>query len=130
MDGEGLRMVLKNNSQSEAMLNDYQSQLKSATLPAYLGTLGLALAISGRFYAGTLNDPGRRDTQMLMVYPGLALAIGSYIYAQLNIKKKENILEDAVNKYNAAAPEKERIRVDLLPLPTGDGGEIKTQVPF
>ncbi len=129
-DGEGLRFVLKKNSQSEAMLNDYQGQLKSATLPAYIGTLGLAMAISGRFLAGTKNDPGRRDTTYALVYPGILLAVSSYIYAQLGIKSKESVLEDAVNNYNTTASEKEKIRVDLLPLPTGDGGEIKTQVPF
>lgn len=131
LDGEGLRFLLKKQGQAEAMLNSYQSRLKSSRIPAYTGTLGLILAVGGPMYAGTLDTPlGQRDTRTIFVASGIALALGSYIYGQWAFKSKENILENAVNSYNDSVPEPEQIRVELTPLPTGSGGEIKTQVPL
>ncbi len=131
LDGEGMRFVLKKTSQSEEMLNDYQSRLKTSFIPAYVGSLGLATAIGGSIYAGTIsNQLGNRDTRNGFLFGGLFLAIAGYGYGQFALKQKEKTLEKAVETYNDAVPEPERVRIDLMPLPTGSGGEIKTQVPF
>lgn len=126
-----MRFILKSQTHSEVLLNDYQSRLKASYLPAYIGTAGLALAIGGPLYAGTISNPlGQRDTRNVTIFAGLFLAIAGYGYGQYALKEKEKTLEKAINTYNDAVPEPERIRVDLLPVSNGTGGEIKTQVPF
>lgn len=131
MDAEGMRFVLKKNSQSEQMLNDYQSKLKTSYIPAYTASLGIAMAIGGPLYASTLQSPlGQRDTRALLLFPGIFLAVASYAYAQYAIKVKEKTLEKAVEAYNDSAPAIDKVRVGLTPVSTGTGGEIKTQVPF
>ncbi len=113
------------------MLNDYQSRLKTSFIPAYIGSFGLALAIGGSLYAGTKGNPlGNRDTRNAFLFSGLFLAFGGYGYGHFIAKEKEKTLEKAIENYNDAVPEPERIRVDLMPLPSGTGGEIKTSVPF
>ncbi|MBI3544551.1 MAG: hypothetical protein HY075_14870, partial [Deltaproteobacteria bacterium] len=85
----------------------------------------------GSLYASTKASPlGNRDTRNTFLFSGLLLAITGYGYGQYALKAKEKMLEKAVETYNDTVPEPERIRVELMPLPTGDGGEIKTQVPF
>lgn len=131
-DGEGLRFLFKKNLDSEALLNDYQSQIKASFIPAYVGTFGILLAaIGGGIYASSLqSELGQRDTRNVLLPVGLLLTIGGYAYGQYAIKEKEKTLEKAVKTYNDAVPELERIRIELTPLPSGNGGEIKTQVPF
>jgi hypothetical protein len=131
LDGEGLRTVFKNVPQSEALLNNYQSKLQSSAIPAYVATLGVALAVGGPIYANTLDSHlGQRDTRYGFLLSGVLLAVASYAYGQFAIVQKENVLEKAINNYNDSVPNAERIRVDVGPLPDGSGGEIRTQVPF
>lgn len=126
-----MRFVLKKSSEAEVLLNDYQGRLRSRSLPAYMGTVGLVLAVGGPLYAGTISSPlGQRDTRNITLFTGLFLAVAGYGYGQFLLKQKEKTLEKAIDTYNDAVPESERIRVDLMPLPSGTGGEIKTQVPF
>lgn len=113
------------------MLNDYQAGIKSANWPAYAGTLGVAAAIGGTIYANALQTPlGQRDTRYTFILSGLVLAVGSYAYGQFAMARNEKVLEKAVDTYNDAVPNVDRIRVDFGPVFTGSGGEIKTQVPF
>lgn len=131
LDGEGLRTVVKTVSQSETLLNDYQTRLKSSSVPAYTATFGIAAAIGGSIYSNSIeSNLGRRDTKYAFLLSGLFLTVASYAYGQFAIVQKEKVLEKAVNTYNDSVPEVERIRVDVAPLSDGSGGEIKTQVPF
>jgi len=131
LDGEGLRPVIKKNAQSEDLLNNYQTSLKSQRWTAYTGSLGLVMAAGGSIYANTLKNPiAQRDTRNMLLFPGLFLAVGSYVYGQLAIRNNEKTLEKAVDTYNDSAPTTEKIRVGLAPLSNDTGGEIKTQVPF
>lgn len=142
LDGEGLRQLFTPEraktardgakfSQAEVMLNDYQSRLKSSNWPAYLGTAGLVATIGGSIYANTLTTPlGQRDTRYTFILSGLFMVVSSYAYGQFALVQTEKTLEKAVDTYNDAVPNVDRIRVDLGPASTGTGGEIKTQVPF
>lgn len=113
------------------MLNNYQSALSASKIPAYTGSLGIALAIGGPLYASTLSSPvGKDDTRKIFLFSGITLAIGSYFFGQWALHSKEKTLEKAVDTYNDAMPEPERIRIQLTPLPTGDGGEVKTYLPL
>ena len=142
LDGEGLRQLFTPEhartardggkfSQAETLLNDYQAQLRASNWPAYVGTLGIVAAIGGSIYANTLTTPlGQRDTRYTFILSGLFLVVSSYAYGQIAIVQKEKTLEKAVDTYNDAVPNVDRIRVDLGPVSTGTGGEIKTEVPF
>jgi hypothetical protein len=131
LDGDGLRQVFKKVPQAEAMLNDYQSRLKSSRWPAYVGTLGIATAVGGAVYAGTLQSSlGQRDTRYAFLLSGLFLAVAAYSYGQYAIVQKEKVLEKAVNTYNDAVPGVDRITVDFGPVTTGTGGQVQTIVPF
>lgn len=113
------------------MLDDYQNRLKLSRIPGFVGTAGLALAVGGSLYSATIASPlGNRDTRTAFLFGGILLAVVGYGYGQYALKAKEKVLEKAIDTYNDAVPEPERIRVDLTPLPTGTGGEIKTVVPF
>ncbi len=131
LDGEGMRFVLKKSSQAETLLNDYQSRLKSSFAPAYVSTAGILIAITGPLYASSLKlGQDQKWTRLGTIIGGVFLAVGGYAYGQYALNQKEKTLEKAVETYNDAVPEPERVRIDLMPLPTGSGGEIKTQVPF
>lgn len=131
LDGEGLRNVFKPVPQAEAMLNDYQSRLRSSSIPAYTATLGIAMAIGGPIYANSRETYlGQRDTRYAFLLSGLFLVVASYAYGQFAIVQKEKTLEKAVDTYNDSVPDQERIRVDLRPVTDGTGGEIRTLVPF
>lgn len=131
LDGEGLRFLLKKQGQAEQLLNDYQGKLKSSFIPGYVSTLGFASIIGGTIYSGAISSPlGQRDTRYAFLFTGIFLVVAGYAYGQYAIKDKEKTLEKAVESYNDAVPAPDRIRVELTPLPTGTGGEIKTQVPF
>jgi hypothetical protein len=131
LDGEGLRFLLKNNNQSEVMLNDYQSRLRAPRFTAFTGLLGVALLIGGPLYASHItSELGRSDTRLAFIIGGSVLLAGSYFYGRHLVEEKEKTLEKAVGTYNDAVPEAEKIRVEITPAPTGTGGEIKTLVPF
>lgn len=131
LDAEGLRFLLKKNPDAETLLNSYQNQLNASLIPAYTGALGIAMAVGGPLYAATLHSPlGQRDTRNVFLYSGIFMVAASYLYGQWAVSHKEKTLEKAVETYNDAVPEPERIRVELTPLPSGNGGEIKTQIPF
>jgi len=130
MDGEGLRQVLTKNPDAEALLNDYQGRLRASYIPAYTATLGAAMAIAGPLYAGTIKSlEGQSDTRALIMWPGIALLVGSYLYGQYALWRKEKTLENAVETYNHAVSDTDRIRVELTPTARGTGGEVKTLVP-
>lgn len=124
-------MVLKSNSQAEEMLNDYQNRLKLSRISGYVATFGLALALGGTLYSTSVHGAlGNRDTRAGFLFSGLLLAVGGYGYGLFALKEKEKVLEKAIETYNDSAPEPEKIRVNLVPVPTGTGGEVKTIVPF
>jgi hypothetical protein len=126
-----MRFIFSKNNQTEAILNDYQSRLRTSNWPAYTGSLGVAMLIGGPIYANTLHTPlGQRDTRNIFIATGVTLLVGSYFYGQWSLHKRENILEKGIQTYNDSVPEPERIQVGLTPTPTGDGGTIKTIVPF
>lgn len=132
MDGEGLRVVLRKYSPSEEILNTYQKNLQSTKLPAYFGTVGLLSIIIGPIYAGTLEESplGRRDTRYVSLLGGAGILLGSYFWGITNINRNEARLADAVNDYNKSVDRAEQIQVNFTPTQSGDGGEIKTIVPF
>lgn len=126
-----MRSVFKTVPQSEAMLNDYQSRLRSSSIPAYTATLGIVMAIGGPIYANSRTTYlGQRDTRYAFLLSGLFLVVASYAYGQFALVQKEKTLDKAVNTYNDSVPDLERIRVDVRPITDGSGGEIRTQVPF
>ena len=131
MDGEGLRQVLRNSPQSEIMLNEYQGNLKSSKVPAYLGTVGLLVLVGGPIYASSLDSEiGASDTRTLSILTGAGILVSSYLFGKFSIKQNEAHLESAVEKYNQSVDKNEQINVSLSPTPMGDGGQIKTIVPF
>lgn len=131
MDGEGLRRALKTNPQSEEILNRYQSNLKVSRITAYTGTFGLLTFIGGPLYSTQIENPtARNDVRKVSLYAGATLLIGSYLFGKWNYHSNERTLQSAVDVYNNAASQNDRITVDLTPTATGDGGQIKTIVPF
>ena len=130
-DAEGLRHVLRKNSQSEYLLNRYQSSLKASNIPAYFGTGGAIGLAVGLIYASKIESPlGKRDTKTIVLPLGIGMILGSYFFGQYFISSNQKTLEKAVDTYNDAAEEKERIQVGFTPMTNGDGGQIKTIVPF
>ncbi len=132
MDGEGLRVVLRKNPDSEEILNSYQHHLRTSKIPAYFGTAGLLSLIIGPIYASTLDESplGKRDTRYISLLGGAGVLFGSYFWGIWNINKNEKRLVGAVDGYNQAIDRSEQIQVNFTPTPSGDGGQIKTIVPF
>ncbi|MBI2606311.1 MAG: hypothetical protein HYW49_09555 [Deltaproteobacteria bacterium] len=133
LDGEGLRPVLRKNADSETLLNSYQTGLKTTRVPAYFGTLGLVALIGGPIYAAALdeNHPvGKHDIRRVALLGGVGVLVGSYFFGKYVIHNNEKNLEKAVQTYNDSASGMEKIQVGFTPLSTGDGGQIKTIVPF
>ncbi len=131
MDGEGLRVVFKKYNPSEELLNSYQQNLRSSKIPAYFGTVGLLSLIIGPVYASTIdNTIGKRDTRYATIFGGASVLLGSYFWGIWNINRNENRLSSSVDQYNQAVDRAEQIQVNFTPTQTGDGGQIKTIVPF
>ncbi len=131
LDAEGLRPVFKKFSEPTSLLDDYQAQLRTSYIPAYVGSAGLALALGGTIYASQLKTPlGQRDTRYSFLFAGALLAVSSYAYNQFLFTKKERTLAKAVDTYNNLAPDSEKISVQITPNSNVDGGEIRTLVPF
>ncbi|MGE4231862.1 MAG: hypothetical protein AB7F43_00900 [Bacteriovoracia bacterium] len=136
-DGEGFRFLAKKNSQSEAMLNDYQKSRIFASWTAYTGTLGAITLIAGNIYSSALIDePGKTDTRYISIGVGAFLVLGSYIIGQLSIANNEKKLMKAIDNYNNGVSDSEKIRVGLTPLGSNmvegseKGGAIQTQMKF
>jgi hypothetical protein len=131
LDGEGLRKVLKQNPESEMLLNQYQKNLKISKITAFTGTLGLATFIGGSIYTTqTQNAVAKKDIRKISLYGGLSVLGISYLVGKWNFYNNEKTLKKAVEKYNESVDNEYKIQVNFTPTSTYDGGQIQTIVPF
>lgn len=131
LDAEGLRPVLKNNSESLELLNRYQDNLYASWIPAYTGTLGILMLIGGPIYANQIASPvGQHDTRKILVYSGISVIIGGYFFGQWSIKRNERRLEKAIDAYNRTANDYDKLSVGLAPNPSEPGARVDAIIPF
>ena len=109
-DGEKLRTFFESTPLALAEIDIYQRNLMRARSSAYLGSLGLVLAIAGFFVSqrfadnnGTLSNTGR-VLQNTFILGGLGLSVGSFVFGYSFIRSNEAHLSRAVQHYNDAHP--------------------------
>lgn len=111
LDGENLRQTIKEVPQALAELDLYQKNRAKTGKAAYIGTLGLFIAVAGSLisvhYLDSQGNPTPtsdllRNSSMI---GGAGIMIGSFISTLSFIKRNEIHIEKAVNYYNQAHPE-------------------------
>jgi hypothetical protein len=98
-DGEGLRMLLKDDPSSLKSLERYQAGRRSLNRTSYTGMLGALVMIFGPRFT-TL--PATRN---LVVSSGLALTLGSFAYGKIRLQSNERHLDQAIDAFNRAHPD-------------------------
>lgn len=129
-DGEGLRYLLKNNPESERLLNDYQKNIPFPTWLTVTSTTGFAIVLGGFLAAPSLADsPTKaRNIRAAFLGTGLILALGSYAYNQRRRSKNEEILKRAIDLFNESMPVDKKIQMGFEFDPMGKQGQIITEV--
>jgi hypothetical protein len=107
-DGQRLRTLMKDVPSAIAELDRYQDNLKNLRNAAYFGTAGLLAIVVGIVMSRPPFEQGsgtpKPGAYVMMV--GLGVSINSMIYALSLSKTNETHLNNAVNAYNAAYPDR------------------------
>ena len=98
-DGEGLRMLLKDDPASIRALDRYQAGRRSLNRTAYTGMLGALVMIFGPRFTSL---PATRN---LVISSGLALTLGSFAYGKVRLQANERHLNRAIDTFNQTHPD-------------------------
>lgn len=109
-DGENLRPFLENIPQALAELELYQKNRAELGKAAYVGSLGLFVAIAGSLLSLQYRQDGNPTNTSISIrnismIGGAGIMIGSFISTISFIKTNETHIGNAVNFYNQAHPE-------------------------
>lgn len=111
LDGENLRQTIQDVPQALAELDLYQKNRAKTGKAAYIGTLGLFLAVAGSLISLHYLDSAGNSTQTsdiirnTSMIGGGGIMVGSFISTLSFIKRNEIHIGKAVNFYNQAHPE-------------------------
>lgn len=109
-DGENLRPLLEDTPQALAELELYQKNRAELGNAAYIGSLGLFVAIAGSLLSLQYRQEGNPTNTSISIrnismIGGSGIIIGSFISTLSFIKTNETHIGNAVNFYNQAHPE-------------------------
>lgn len=110
LDGENLRPILEDVPEAAAELDLYQKNRAEIGNAAYIGTLGLFVAIAGSLLSLQYREAGNpthtsQAIRTISMLGGAGIMIGNFISTLSLIRTNETHIGNAVNAYNRAHPD-------------------------
>ena len=103
-DAENLRPILDRSPKALKQLQMYQEKQTSIDAAAYLGTIGLAIALGGHFLGKRFKGKQKSQIQTISMISGLSITAGSLIYSFGSMHSSKSHLKKAVEIYNENHP--------------------------
>lgn len=104
-DAEGLRPLLHDDSEANAALDRYQHNRKKLKTAAYVGSVGIALFLTGviapRFFS---KEADQKQIRSVGYLGGLSIMTATGIFGYFTLKSNESNLSQAVDIYNQKHP--------------------------
>lgn len=110
-DGENLRPILTDNPSALEMLDKYQDNRRKLKYTAYVGSLGIVMALASK-WVGDLVVPDSRGTeaqeraQKWVRYGGIGITLGAIVYGLAELNSNERNLDEAIIRFNQSHPDK------------------------
>lgn len=106
-DAERLRSLMQDVPNALAELDQYQSNQKQIKVAAYLGSLGLLVALAGILIKPPFDKvSGAPLAGGFVILGGLGLSVNSFIYGLSLMKANEAHIGTAVDLFNSAHPDR------------------------
>ena len=104
-NGEQLRPILKDEPEAVSELNLYQRNRYNVEKAAYIGTIGLGIALVGLLISSRMEEPTSSTIRTAGLLGGLGIGAGTLIYSFSVLRTNETHLGLAVKNHNQLRPE-------------------------
>lgn len=102
-DAGRLKLVVRDTPDALRAIDRYQNNQTSARIAAYVGSVGLMVAVASLFI--NTSDPTWNRIRNIGLVGGLSLAGGSFLVNFTILRTNESNIKDAVQYYNGAHPQ-------------------------
>jgi hypothetical protein len=109
-DAERLRLFVADVPEANSEIDTYQRNRKNVRTAAYVGSVGLLIAITGFFVSRAFQNPDGSNSQTgiavrtVTSVTGLGLTIGSVFFGYFSLRNNESHIDRAVSLHNEAHP--------------------------
>lgn len=103
-DASTLKYFAQNVPASNSILEEYQNNRNLAVTGAYIGTLGVIMAVLATAVGNQFNAGSKLSVTSTLRVGGLALAAGGFFFTFTHLHENEHLIPKAVEAYNQSKP--------------------------